>query len=112
MSENRNGVVPKNQEGYTVLSAGETVVSPLKLKQEWYDNGWQIIWVEVWNEFTGQYFPRFELYEYPLNTGNYEAIDILMSHTFRPHVLYRVINKLAKQMGVANNFRELRQKAG
>lgn len=96
----------------TDKASSACIVSPQTLKQEWADNNEQIIWVEVWNEFSGEWLPRFELYKYPHDTGNFEAVSILIDNKISSEIIYKIINKLAVQRGVANNFRELRRQAG
>ena len=89
----------------------KNIVSPRTINQEWYDNGQQIIYVEHLNEFSGQYFGRFELWQYPLNTENHNAIMLCWDY-LNPNILYNLIGKLATQIKIANNFIDLRRKAG
>lgn len=90
----------------------ERIVSPRKVRQEFYDDRSQIIYVELFNEFAGKWITRFELYKYPLNSNGHDIVSILLFNGIESHIIYKIINMLAVRIDVSSNFRELRRKAG
>jgi len=108
MSKNSvKGTTPDRESGQV-----EPIVSPRKLKQEFYDDRSQIIYVELFNEFTGRWISRFELYKYPYGLDGHDVINILMENGVDAHIVYKIMGILAVRVAVSNNFRELRRIAG
>jgi len=102
----------KNQDHICESNQLEQIVSPRKLKQEYYDSGSQIIYVELFDKLSGKWFSRFELHKYPYDTNNFAIIDLLIDNKVSPNIIYKAIKLLGKQIAVSLNHMELLRKAG